>query len=58
MTSQAATELKLEFEMEKIGEIDRILAFDVVTTPALVVDGTVRVSGRVPTLAELKEMIR
>ena len=58
MPSQAATELNIAFELEKVGEIDRILAFDIATTPALVVDGAVKVSGRVPSLDELKDMIR
>ena len=57
LTKQAATELGVEFELEKVTQIDRILSFDVPGTPALVVDGAVRVAGRVPSLAELKEMI-
>ncbi len=57
LTAQAATELNIEFELEKVSEIDRILSFDVPGTPALVVDGTLRVFGRVPTVGELKELI-
>lgn len=55
---QAATELNLDFDLEKVTEIDRILAFDVPGTPALVVDGTVRIVGRVPSVVELKELIQ
>jgi len=58
LATLAATELNLEFEMEKVSQIDRILAFDVLTTPALVVDGEVRVVGRVPSFNELKEIIK
>lgn len=58
LTKQAATEMNLEFEMEKVTQIDRILSFDVASTPALVVDGQVRVVGRVPTVAELKQIIQ
>lgn len=57
LTRQAATELGIEFDLEKVTQIDRILAFDVPGTPALVVDGAVRLSGRVPSLGELKELI-
>jgi len=57
LTRQAATELGLEFELEKVTQIDRILAFDVPGTPALAVDGTVKVTGRVPGVAELRELI-
>lgn len=58
LTKLAATEMNVEFEMEKVTQIDRILAFDVASTPALVVDGEVKVVGRVPTVAELKQIIQ
>lgn len=58
LTSLAATELDLEFELEKVSQIDRIMAFDVPGTPALVVDGEVRVVGRVPSFNELKEILK
>ncbi len=58
LTAQAATELNVEFELEKVTEIDKILAFDVPGTPALVVDGAVRIVGRVPSVVELKELIK
>ena len=57
LTKQAATEMNVEFEMEKVTQIDRILSFDVASTPALVVDGEVKVVGRVPSVAELKQII-
>jgi small redox-active disulfide protein 2 len=57
LTAKAATELALEFELEKVTQIDRILSFDVAGTPALVVDGEVRVVGRVPSVNELKQLI-
>ena len=58
LTKQAATEMNVEFEMEKVTQIDRILSFDVSSTPALVVDGEIRVVGRVPSVAELKQIIQ
>lgn len=58
LTKQAATEMNVEYEMEKVTQIDRILSFDVASTPALVVDGEVKVVGRVPTVAELKQIIQ
>lgn len=58
LTARAATELNVEYELEKVTQIDRILSFDVPGTPALVVDGKVRVSGRVPSLLELKEILK
>lgn len=58
MTEYAAKQLNIPFELEKVTQIDRILAFDVPTTPALVVDGEVKVVGRVPSVNELMELIR
>ena len=58
MAEAAAQELGIEYEMEKVKEIDKIMAFGVMVTPALVVDGEVKVSGKVPSLQEAKEMIR
>lgn len=58
MVAQAARDLQLEFELEKVGDIERILKFDVPAMPALVVDGEVRVWGRVPSMYELQAMLR
>jgi len=58
LTQQAAAELAIEFEFEKVTDMGEILTFNVPTTPALVVDGEVRICGRVPSLVELKSMIR
>ena len=49
--------LHMDFELEKVEDIDRITEFNVMSTPALVVNGDVKVSGRVPTLDEIKTMI-
>lgn len=57
LTEYAAKDLGLEFELEKVEDIERILTFDVAGTPALVVDGEVKVVGRVPSVNELKELI-
>ncbi len=57
MAAQTAQELGIEFELEKVSEIDEITAFGVISTPALVVNGDVKVSGRLPSAEELKEMI-
>lgn len=56
-TEAAARELGLDYELEKVTEIERILAFGVVATPALVVDGEIRVFGHVPTVTRLKELL-
>ncbi|HNZ39597.1 MAG TPA: thioredoxin family protein [Candidatus Latescibacteria bacterium] len=57
-TEQAARELGIEFEIEKVTDIDKILEFGVMMTPALAVDGVVKVVGKVPTPQEIKALIQ
>ena len=57
MTRTTAEALQLDFEMEKVSAMEEILTFDIVATPALVVDGDVKVSGRLPSEDELKAML-
>lgn len=57
MTEYAAKSLQLDYELEKITDINEILRFDIAGTPALVVDGHVKVSGRLPSVAELKQLL-
>jgi len=53
----AAKELGVEYRMEKISDMDKIVGMGVMMTPAMAVDGVVKVSGRVPTVESLKELI-
>lgn len=54
---EAAKQLGLDYEMEKIADMDRITEMGVMMTPALAVDGKVKLSGRVPTVESLKETL-
>ncbi len=56
-TQAAARNLGLAYELEKVEDLDAILDFGVMMTPALAVDGEVRVSGRVPSVAELEALL-
>jgi len=58
LAETAAKELGIEYEIEKVTKISDIMKFGVMSTPGLVVDGQVKVAGRVPTVEQLKEMIR
>jgi small redox-active disulfide protein 2 len=53
----AARELGIEYEMEKIADINKITDMGVMMTPALAVDGKVLLSAKVPTVEELKKII-
>ena len=57
-TKQAALELDLHCSVEKVKDIQKITAYGVMMTPALVVDGQVKVTGKVPALEDLKEMLK
>lgn len=57
-TEAAAQELGIEYELEKVTDLNQIMGFGVMLTPALVVDGVVKVSGKVPTADEAKALLR
>jgi small redox-active disulfide protein 2 len=56
-TEEAAKNLGLEFRMEKVTDIQAIMGFGVMMTPALAVDGVVKVSGKVPSADEMKKIL-
>ncbi|HET7202273.1 MAG TPA: thioredoxin family protein [Steroidobacteraceae bacterium] len=57
ITEQAAHDLGLEYDLEKVTDVKRYPDFGVMFTPALVVDGVVKVSGKVPSLDEAKRLL-
>ena len=56
-TEEAAQAASLEFELEKVTELNQIMSFGVFMTPALVVDGEVKMVGKVPSVDEIKKLI-
>lgn len=56
-TKAAADELGVKYTIEKVTDIEKIMEFSVMSTPALVVNGQVKVTGRVPSVEDLKKMI-
>jgi small redox-active disulfide protein 2 len=56
-TEQAAKALGLDYTLEKVTDINDIIAFGVMATPALVVDGEIKVAGRVPTADAIKTLL-
>ncbi len=57
-TLKAVEELKLGITVTKVSDINEILAFGIMTIPALVIDNKVKFAGYVPALHELKEIIK
>ena len=57
IAEQAAKEMGIDYEIEKVTDINDIMEFGVMMTPGLVVDGEVKVSGKLPGLEEVKKML-
>ncbi|HLP02145.1 MAG TPA: thioredoxin family protein [Opitutaceae bacterium] len=57
VADEAAKALGVPYELTKVTEMRQIMSFRVMSTPALVVDGVVKLSGRVPSLDEAKQLI-
>lgn len=58
VTMQVVKDTAAKADVSKVEDINEILKFGVMMTPALVVDGEVKVCGRVPRPEEIKEMIK
>jgi small redox-active disulfide protein 2 len=57
VAEQAAQDLGLQYELEKVTDVKRYVEFGVMFTPALVVDGVVKLSGKVPSFDEAKRLL-
>lgn len=56
-TKQALAELKMEALVEKVTEIQEIMSYGIMSTPALVIDGVVAMVGQVPNAEKIKQII-
>jgi len=54
---EAVQETGIAANVEKVTDILAITGFGVVRTPALVIDGQVKLVGRVPSTAEIKKLL-
>ncbi len=57
-TKAAVAALGVQADVVKVTDIQAIMGYGIMATPALVVDGQVRLSGRVATAAEIRELLR
>jgi small redox-active disulfide protein 2 len=55
---QAAKELGLDVEIKKITDINEITDFGIIATPGLAVDGKIKFSGKIPSIEEVKEVLK
>lgn len=57
-TMYAVAELNMDASVEKVEDIQKIMAYGVMRTPALVINEKVVLNGRIPSIPELKEIIQ
>ena len=58
-TAEAAAQaLAIEYEIEKVTDINEIMAFGVMMTPALVVDGELKIVGKVPSQSDIERLLQ
>ena len=57
LAETAANELGIQYELEKVTELNDIMNFGVMVTPALAVDGDVKVAGKIPKVEDIKKML-
>lgn len=53
----AASGLNIEYTIEKITNLNDIISYGVMMTPALVIDGEVKASGKILTIDEIKKLM-
>ena len=54
---QVVEELELEAQIEKVEDMMQIMTYHVLSTPAVVIDGEVKIKGRVPTAGEVRGIL-
>lgn len=55
--TKAVQESGVEAQVEKVEDILKIMAFEILMTPGLVINGQVKTAGRVPSVEEVKKLI-
>jgi small redox-active disulfide protein 2 len=58
LAREAAGELDVDATFTKVKDMDAIMAYDIASTPALVIDEEVKSSGRIPRKEEIASWIR
>ncbi len=58
LAEQAVKELGVTAEIDKVTDLKQIMALGVMMTPALAINGNVKVVGKVPNVAEIKTLLR
>jgi len=57
VSEEAAQQLGIEYEIIKVTQLNDIMNYGVMITPALVINGQVKASGKVPSVDEIKSLL-
>jgi small redox-active disulfide protein 2 len=57
-TEKVAKDLQIEYELFKVNDLEKITDLGVMVTPALAIDGTVKIAGKVPSEEQIKIWLR
>lgn len=57
LTRNAVAEMEIDAEIEKVDDIIKIINYGVMSTPALLIDERIALSGRIPSMAEMKDIL-
>jgi small redox-active disulfide protein 2 len=57
LVKKAVQETGVDALVEKVEDIQTIMAFEILMTPGLVINGEVKAAGRVPNVDEIKRLI-
>ncbi|MBN2448111.1 MAG: TM0996/MTH895 family glutaredoxin-like protein [Phycisphaerae bacterium] len=55
---KAADELGIDYTLDHVKDLGKIASYGVMMTPALVIDGQVKIAGKLPSAAELKKLLQ
>ena len=58
LAEQAVKESGIEAEIIKITDINEIMNYGVMITPALVIDGEIKSTGKIPSIEEIKNWLK
>ena len=57
-TRKAADEMGIEYQLEKVTDIQKIMSYRVMMTPSLVVNNEVKIAGKVPMVKDIQEILK
>jgi len=57
LAEKAAKELGIDYRIEKVSDLNEIMDFGIMITPALVVNGKVKIAGKIPKVEDIKKIL-